>query len=284
MNEDQQHERNRSPEGSASIDRTDLVERGPEVADGANDSTAGRFGQAAVSSSQARYGGRLSMTIRELPADERPRERLAAHGARALSDSELVAILLRTGCRGTTAIELARGILDAAGGLAGLPEVDRRLLRGRGLGPAKAATLLAAVELGTRMARAELPERHSLHRPAAAARYLALRHGRVDQEIMGAIYLDSRNRLMHELELFRGTINRAAVEPRAVLKEGLLIGAAGFLLFHTHPSGDPSPSAEDLAFTKRLEDAGEVVGLRMIDHLIVGRAGQWVSIQQRRGS
>ncbi|MBZ0103084.1 MAG: DNA repair protein RadC, partial [Thermoanaerobaculia bacterium] len=151
------------------------------------------------------------------------------------------------------------------------------------LGPAKAATLLAAVEIGRRLARAELPERQSVAHPAAAASYLALRFAGRDQEVFGALYLDTRNRLIGEQELYRGTLNRAAVEPRRVLKEGLLRDAAGMLVFHNHPSGDPTPSAEDLAFTRRLGEAGEVVGIRLVDHLILGGVGRWVSLAQRGG-
>lgn len=100
---------------------------------------------------------------------------------------------------------------------------------------------------------------------------------------MGALFLDTRNRLIQDNEIFRGTLNRAAVEPRAILKQGLLRNAAGFVLFHTHPSGDPSPSAEDLAFTRRMANAGEVVGLRLVDHLIIGGGGRWVSLKKRGG-
>jgi DNA repair protein RadC len=152
-----------------------------------------------------------------------------------------------------------------------------------GVGPAKAASLLATVELARRMARAELPERDLLTHPEAVATFLALRYGLQGQEVMGALFLDTRNRLIQDNEIFRGTLNRAAVEPRAILKQGLLRNAAGFVLFHTHPSGDPSPSAEDLAFTRRMANAGEVVGLRLVDHLIIGGGGRWVSLKKRGG-
>ncbi len=220
-------------------------------------------------------------TIRELPCDERPRERLLSHGASTLGDAELVAVLLGTGYRGASALVVARELLDRCGGLPGLALTGPTALRRRGLGDAKCATLLAAVEIATRLMRSELPQRQALDRPEAASRYLALRYARRDQEVMGALYLDTRQRLIHEQELFRGTIDRAAVEPRVVLKEGLLVGAAGVLLFHTHPSGDPTPSVEDLAFTRRLDEAARVVGLRLVDHLIVGSTSRWVSLRQR---
>jgi DNA repair protein RadC len=221
------------------------------------------------------------LLIRELPPDERPRERLLEGGAAALSDAEVVAVLLRTGRRGASAVDLARELLRAHNGLGGLQRVDPAALRRRGLGAAKAATVAAALELARRLARHEVRDREPLAHPEAAARYLALRYGLPDQEVMGALFLDTRNRLLAESEVYRGTLNRAAVEPRGLLKEALLRGAAALVLFHTHPSGDPSPSAEDLAFTRRLAEAGEVVGVRLVDHLILGSAGRWVSLRQR---
>ena len=199
------------------------------------------------------------MLIRELALDERPRERLLRHGAGALSNAELLSILLRSGRPGRSAIDLARELLRQSGGLARL---GRQLLPGRrivGVGPTKIAVVLAALELARRLARSEMPDREPMSRPAEVARYLALQYRLEGQEVMGSLYLDTRNRLLAEGEIFRGTLNRAAVEPRAILKLGLLHSAAGVILFHTHPSGDPSPSAEDLAFTRRLAEAGEVL-------------------------
>ena len=225
----------------------------------------------------------LARLIRELPEDERPRERLLAHGPATLGDAELVAVLLRTGRSGASALTLARELLALHGGLEGLASCRAPELSGRGLGAAKSATLLAAAELGRRLARGRVPEREPMSRPAAAASYLALRYGARDQEVLGAVYLDTRNRLLAERELYRGTLNRAAVEPRLILKEGLLRGAAAMIVFHTHPSGDPTPSAEDLAFTRRLAEAGEIVGIRLVDHLVLGGGPRWISLAERGG-
>ena len=225
----------------------------------------------------------VSSLIRELPEDERPRERLLAKGARSLGDAELVAVLLRTGRRGASAIEMARELLDAVGGLAGLANAQPASLARRGLGAAKSAGLVAAIEVGRRLARAEIVDREPLARPAAVASYLALRFALREQEVLGALYLDVRNRLLAERELYRGTLSRAAVEPRRVLQEGLLLGAAGCIVFHNHPSGDPTPSAEDLAFTRRLAEAGEIVGIRLVDHLVLGGPGRWLSLRERGG-
>ncbi|HVS10424.1 MAG TPA: DNA repair protein RadC [Planctomycetota bacterium] len=220
-------------------------------------------------------------TLSHVPLEERPRERLLERGTRSVSDAELVAILIRSGSRRASAVELARGLIEGCGGLPGLARADASALRRSGLGAATSAAVLAAVEIGRRVARAELPLEDPLREPAVVARYLTLRYGRTDQEIMGALFLDSRHRLIAESELFRGTLARASVEPRPILKEGLLRGAAALLLFHTHPSGDPTPSAEDLAFTRRMAEAGEVVGIRLLDHLILGSASRFTSLRQR---
>jgi DNA repair protein RadC len=222
-----------------------------------------------------------SILIRELPESERPRERLLKQGSGALSDSELIAVLLRTGARGISALQMARDLIQETGGLSGLVSLTPQSLRRHGLGPAKAASLLAALEIACRVAREQLQEREPLTRPAEVARYLHLRFWSRDQEVVGALFLDSRNRLLGERELFRGTLDRAVADPREILKEALLRGAAAVILFHTHPSGDPTPSEADLVFTRRLKEAAEVVGVRLADHLVLGAAGRWVSLQQR---
>jgi DNA repair protein RadC len=219
--------------------------------------------------------------IRELPQGERPRERLLQHGGGSLADSELLAVLLRTGRVGVSALQMGMDVLRENGGLAGLLTATPHSLRRNGLGAAKAAALLAAVELGRRLAREQLLDREPLSRPVDVARYLALRYHTCDQEVMGALFLDARNRLLGEREMFRGTISRISVEPREILRECLQRGAASIYLFHTHPSGDPSPSAEDLLFTRRMAEAAEIVGLRLADHVVLGNRGRWVSLKEK---
>ena len=214
---------------------------------------------------------------------EPPRVRLLRAGAQSLSDAELVAVLLRGGRPGTPALALARELLFKVGGLAGLAGGNLERLRSNGVGSAKVAAVLAAVEIACRMAAAEVPERQPLSRPAEVARYLDLRYGHTGQEVMGALYVNARHRLIGERELFRGTLHRASAEPREVLRAALEIGAAALVLFHTHPSGDPAPSREDVLFTRRMVRAGEVVGVHMVDHLIVGCGGRWVSLRDRGG-
>ncbi len=213
--------------------------------------------------------------------DERPRERLLRGGPASLSDAELIAVILRTGTRGRDVLSLSRELLEGVGGLEGLALTEPAGLAHWRLGPVRITTVLAAVEIGRRLARARVPERDPMRSPAAVASYLRLRYCRGGQEVMGAVYLDSRNRLLSDAALFRGTLSRAAVEPRAILKQALLVDAAGVILFHTHPSGDPSPSAEDIAFTRRMLEAGDVVGVRLVDHLILGNGGHWTSLERR---
>lgn len=219
--------------------------------------------------------------IRDLPEDERPRERLLSQGSEALSDAELLAVLLRTGTRGKSALRLATELLVEADGLPGLIGRSYPEVRRPGLGRAKAATLLAGVELGRRLARAKLSERELLARPRDVVEYLSLRYHLRGQEVMGALFLDGRQQLMGEKELYRGTLTETSVEPREVLKECLLRGAASVVLFHTHPSGDPTPSPEDLYFTRRMVEAAEVVGVELKDHLILAGGGRWVSMKER---
>ena len=141
--------------------------------------------------------------------------------------------------------------------------------------------MLAAVELARRLVEARLPARELLDNPAAVSSYLLMRYGWQDQETMGAFFLDVRNRLIGESDIYRGTLSRAAVEPRAILREALVRSASSFILYHTHPSGDPSPSEEDLAFTRRMFDSGELLGIELVDHMIVGKGGRWLSLRQQ---
>jgi DNA repair protein RadC len=221
------------------------------------------------------------LSLRALPVEDRPRERLLRAGAAALSDPELLAVLLRSGHKGRPVMAMARDLLAGEEGLRALLHGDvERLGREHRLGAAAIASLLAAVELGRRLARQELPV-DLLDQPERVAHYLHLRYGHVDQEVMGALFVDVRSRLVGEMEAFRGTMVRMAVEPRPILREALRKGAFGFILFHTHPSGDPTPSLEDVAFTDRMREASSAIGVRLVDHLILGAAGRWLSLQRR---
>lgn len=204
---------------------------------------------------------------------EHPRHRLLLRGPRSLSDAELLTVLLRSSG------QVAENLLAELGGLENLANADGSLQHVGPCTETRAATLLAAVELSCRLIRARIPERQWLARVETVASYLQLRYGQPDQEVMGALYLDCRRRLVHETEIFRGTLGRAAVEPRSILRVGLQHHACWLVLFHTHPSGDPAPSAEDLAFTRRMEKAAEIVGIGFVDHLILGYE-RWVSLKR----
>jgi DNA repair protein RadC len=199
-------------------------------------------------------------------------------------DVELVALVLAGGrTDGEEALRLARELLSVWGGLGALAGASLAMLRHYGLGEAQAASLLAAREVACRLARYRIPRRYSLDRLEDVARFLVLRFQQRDQEVMGALFLDARHRLLGEQEIFRGTLHRAAVEPREILKECLLRGAGGAVLFHTHPSGDPTPSYEDMQFTWRMAAAAAVVGVELLDHLVLGATGRWVSLKRQGG-
>ena len=210
---------------------------------------------------------------------EPPLERLRRRGARSLSDQELLSLVLQLDVlrEGITIDDL----LEDLDGLAGLTRLDETLFDRSEWDDGRTAALLAAVELACRLARVQIPEeRRLLDSYELVARYLVMRYPS-HQEIVGALYLDSRQRLLAERELYRGTLTAARVEPREFLKQALLCGAASFVMFHTHPSGDPAPSSDDLAFTRRLEEAGKAMGILPDDHLIIGTGGRWVSLKSR---
>jgi DNA repair protein RadC len=217
--------------------------------------------------------------LRDLPEEERPRERFERLGAAALADHELLAILLRAGRRGESAVALAQAVLRQAGGLSRLSTLAPAQLVKLRLGRVQAVTLSAAVELAARMEKESIG-REKFSSPERVAAYLTRLYGRRRQESTGVLLLDAKHRLLRDRECYRGTIDRALVEPREVLKQALLEDAAAMILYHNHPSGDPAPSAEDLEFTRRLKHAADLVGVRFVDHVVVGRGGA-VSLRER---
>ena len=211
------------------------------------------------------------MHIREWPAGERPREKLLARGAGALSDAELLAIFLGSGMRGRDAVATARALLAEHGPLRALLERPAAsLARLPGLGPARACALAGALELGHRQLAADLARGEALTDPQAAGRYFARRLRGHPCEVFAALFLDTRHRALGFEELFRGTVDGAEVHPREVARRALAHNAAALIVGHNHPSGSPEPSAADRAVTARLKQALALVDVRLLDHFVIG--------------
>lgn len=211
------------------------------------------------------------MPIRDWPSAERPREKLLARGAGALSDAELLAIFLGSGLPGRDAVQTARALLQSHGPLRALLDRDARALaRLPGLGPARACCLNAALELGQRHLATALARGEAMTDPSAAGRYFAQRLRHRPQEVFAALFLDTRHRALAFEEMFSGTINCAEVHPRELVRQALVHNAAAVIVGHNHPSGDPEPSAADRAITQRLQQALALVDIRLLDHFVVG--------------
>ncbi|MBU2706354.1 DNA repair protein RadC [Zooshikella marina] len=213
------------------------------------------------------------MAITDWPCSERPRERLLAMGASALSDAELLAIFLRTGVKGKTAVDLARELLTTFGGLRPLLEATQQeFCQAHGLGTAKYVLLQAVLEMATRHLEAQLAEGASLQSSTQTKRYVQGKLRHYTYEVFAVLYLNSQHQIIRFEELFRGTLNAAAVYPREVVKQALMLNAAAVILVHNHPSGDTEPSQSDCYITEQLQAALELIDVRVLDHLIVGNA------------
>ena len=220
------------------------------------------------------------MDIKDLPPEVRPREKLLARGPQALSDVELLAIVLRTGFAGKPVFALAAELLEGAG-LAGLLQCDAQdLSRIKGLGPAKRAELLAVFELARRALAERLRERQAFESPGAVRQYLQLHLAHKPHEVFAVMFLDSQNRLLALEELFRGTLSQTSVYPREVVLRALHHHCAGVVLAHNHPSGSVQPSRADEALTRSLKASLALVDVRVLDHIIVGQ-GQALSMAEQ---
>ena len=216
----------------------------------------------------------------DLPAEDRPRERLVRHGASALSNRELLALLVGSGSRSASVLDVAEKLLGSGlRGLAGrsLAEVERE----HGLGRAKATRILAALELGARLASEGRMASPTFRTPDESARYLLPRYGARPVETFGLLALDVRHRLKREAVVSVGCLTSSLVHPREVFQEAVVCRAAALVLFHNHPSGDPEPSEEDLSITKRLVQVGELIGIAVLDHVIIASRGI-VSLRSRQ--
>lgn len=223
----------------------------------------------------------IPCSMRDLPQEDRPREKLLSRGAETLGNNELLAVLLGTGIRSSSALELANQILTTTGGLKGLAGFSAEALaRLRGLRSARAAQLLAAIELGRRAVSEPDTDRPVFRTPDDAGRYLLPRFSTKSVEEFGLLVLDTRNRLKRSQVVSKGSLNGSLVHPREVYREAVALQAAGLILFHNHPSGDPTPSREDIDLTRRLREAGKIMGIEVLDHIILG-AARYVSLKER---
>ncbi len=208
--------------------------------------------------------------MKELALYDRPREKLTRHGAASLGDNELLALVLTSGSGGRDVLTLAGDVLAAAGGVQGLPGLSPAdLARQPGIGPARAAQVLAALELGRRTLMVRSSERARLSTPQQMATWLIPQFGAARVEQFGIVMLDTRHRLIRAAVLSVGSLDATVVHPREVFREAAGASASAIVLFHNHPSGDPTPSHDDLALTERLVRAGEVMGIRVADHLVL---------------
>ena len=219
--------------------------------------------------------------IRDMPVDERPRERLRMRGPEALTNAELVAILLRTGTSGENVVTLAQRILSRFEGLRGLGKASfGELSTQRAMGEAKASQLLAAMELGKRMLH-EQPERRVVRAAEDVFRMLFADMALLEQEELRVILLSTRNEVIAMRDVYRGNVSSAVVRIGEVFRDAVREGCPGIIAVHNHPSGDPSPSAEDAALTKQLVEAGRLLGIEVLDHVVIARSG-FVSLKDRK--
>jgi len=219
--------------------------------------------------------------ITDLAEEERPRERLARLGPQSLSNAELLAILLRTGVPGENAVQVGQRLLQQSGGLVGLHRADfQEVCAQHGIGPAKAAQIKAAIELGNRL-RLEAPdERPAVHSPADAAALVQYEMSALEQEELRVLLLDIRNRVLGSETIYRGSINSSQVRVGELFRAAIRRNAAAIIVIHNHPSGDPTPSPDDVAITRAMVQAGKLLDIEVLDHIVIGQ-GRFVSLKDR---
>jgi len=219
--------------------------------------------------------------IKELPAQERPRERLRGSGASSLSTSELLAIVLRTGMPSENALALATRVLARFGGLAGLSRATfGELCAEAGMGEAKVAQLKAALELGRRLVTAGPDDRVVVRSPQDVADLLMAEMGHLDQEHLKVVLLNTKNQVIAISEVYRGNVNSSVVRPSEVFHEAVRENCPAIIVVHNHPSGDPAPSPEDVTVTEQIVDAGKTLDIEVLDHIIIG-SNSFVSLKEK---
>lgn len=219
--------------------------------------------------------------LRDIPDEERPRERMLRYGAGALSQTELLAILLRTGTRRESAIHMAQRLLGEIGGIRGMMDLSlEELTNMRGIGPAKAVQIKAGIELGQRLAKTRLPEARIIRSPRDAADLLMEELRYLQKEHFVCLFLNTKNHIIAQETLSIGSLNASIVHPREVFRAAIKCSSASLVCAHNHPSGDPTPSPEDIRMTRRLLEAGEIVGIDVLDHIVIGD-GKFVSLKEQ---
>jgi DNA repair protein RadC len=219
--------------------------------------------------------------IMDLHESDRPRERLASLGPEALSNAELIAILLRVGVTGESAVHVGQRLLTKFNGLKGLHRAPyAELTEQHGLGEAKASQIKAAIELGRRLTLGSPDERPSINSPADAASLVQYEMSALEQEHLRVMLLDRRNRVLETVEVYKGSVNSSQVRVGELFKEAIRKNASALIVIHNHPSGDPTPSPDDVAVTRAIVQAGKLLDVDVLDHLVVGH-GRWVSLKER---
>ncbi|PAE23982.1 MULTISPECIES: DNA repair protein RadC [Bacillaceae] len=222
-----------------------------------------------------------SLLIKDFPQDERPRERFVQNGPESLSNHELIAILLRTGTKDESVLQLANRLLTHFEGLRLLKDASLDEITSiKGIGSAKAIQVLAAVEIGRRISKLTYDDRYSIRSPEDGANYVMHEMRFLSQEHFVCLYLNTKNQVLHKQTIFIGSLNASIVHPREVFKEAFRRSAASIICIHNHPSGDPTPSREDIEVTKRLAESGKIIGIDVLDHLIIGE-NKFVSLKEK---
>jgi len=217
----------------------------------------------------------------DLAEAERPRERLARLGPQALTSAELLAILLRVGVPGENAVQVGQRLLQNFGGLSGLHRADfGEVCAQHGIGPAKAAQIKAAIELGRRLTQTSPEERPAIHSPEDAAALVQYEMSALEQEELRVILLDTRNRVLHIDSVYRGSLNTSQVRIGELFRTAIRNNSAAVIVVHNHPSGDPAPSPDDVAVTRAIVQAGKLLDIEVLDHLVIGN-GRFVSLKER---
>jgi DNA repair protein RadC len=221
------------------------------------------------------------LLIRDFPKEERPRERFMQSGPKSLSNQELLALLLRTGTKNESVIQLANRLLTTFEGLRLLKDASiEEMTSIKGIGEAKAIQILAAVELGSRIHKLNFEDRYVIRSPEDGANYCMEEMRFLSQEHFVCLYLNTKNQIIHKQTIFIGSLNASIVHPREVFKEAVRRSAASLICLHNHPSGDPTPSREDIEVTKRLVEFGRIMGIDLLDHLIIGEH-KFVSLKEK---